>query len=137
MNGKNSIVKTFNIKIGELIRKRRKELLLTQKSLGMKLRLTSQQIQKYENGVNCLRIDKFIEFSKVLDVPPTYFFISEIVDHYNRLKENEKEISYSYNQQEEISMQEIDKFFLQFLSLDNKFKKHIMALVSDLASKVK
>lgn len=53
--------------LGTLIRSRRKQLGLTQKDIAARLGLTPQQIQKYESGVDALRITRLLEFSQALD----------------------------------------------------------------------
>lgn len=52
--------------LGTLIRSRRKQLGLTQKDVAERLGVTAQQIQKYESGVDALRISRLLEFSHVL-----------------------------------------------------------------------
>lgn len=52
--------------LGTLIRSRRKQLGLTQKDVAERLGVTAQQIQKYESGVDALRISRLLEFSRVL-----------------------------------------------------------------------
>lgn len=53
--------------LGVLIRRRRKQLGLTQKDVAERLGLTAQQIQKYESGTDTLRVTRLLEFSRVLD----------------------------------------------------------------------
>lgn len=60
--------------VGSRIRARRGLLGLSQKDLGAKVGLTFQQIQKYERGSNRIGSGRLYEFSKILDVPISYFF---------------------------------------------------------------
>lgn len=53
--------------LGVLIRRRRKQLGLTQKDVAERLGLTAQQVQKYESGIDTLRVTRLLEFSRVLD----------------------------------------------------------------------
>lgn len=47
---------------------------MSQEKLGTAVGLTFQQIQKYERGSNRIGSSRLFEFSKVLDVPVSYFF---------------------------------------------------------------
>jgi transcriptional regulator with XRE-family HTH domain len=60
--------------VGLRIRMRRKELRLSQGKLAAELRLTFQQVQKYERGDNRVSASKLWEIARALDVPIRYFF---------------------------------------------------------------
>ena len=47
---------------------------MSQTKLGDAVGLTFQQIQKYERGANRIGASRLFEFSKILDVPISYFF---------------------------------------------------------------
>ena len=70
---------TFDIQmieksIGAAIRERRGELGLTQDQLAKKLRLSYQQIQKYETGLNRITAGRLFLISKILFTDLDYFF---------------------------------------------------------------
>jgi transcriptional regulator with XRE-family HTH domain len=60
--------KTTNIskQIGENLTKLRKKSKLTQSGLAAKLNLSMQQIQKYEAGVNSVRVERFYQIASAL-----------------------------------------------------------------------
>ncbi|MBI3814870.1 MAG: helix-turn-helix transcriptional regulator, partial [Nitrospinae bacterium] len=60
--------------IGEKIKKRRRELGITQEKLSEMLNVTYQQVQRYENGTNQLNTEKLQIIAATLDVPVSYFF---------------------------------------------------------------
>jgi transcriptional regulator with XRE-family HTH domain len=60
--------------IGKRMRERRVLLGLSQSSLGDRLGLSFQQIQKYEKGTNSLSADRLLQVAGVLGVELTYFF---------------------------------------------------------------
>ncbi len=60
--------------VGSRIRVRRGLLGMSQKDLGAKVGLTFQQIQKYERGANRVGSGRLYEFSRILEVPISYFF---------------------------------------------------------------
>jgi transcriptional regulator with XRE-family HTH domain len=47
---------------------------LSQEKLGAMIRLTFQQVQKYERGANRIGAGRLHELSRVLDVPVSFFF---------------------------------------------------------------
>ena len=63
-----------DVHVGARMRQRRSLLGMSQTNLGTAVGLTFQQIQKYERGSNRIGSSRLFEFSKVLDVPVSYFF---------------------------------------------------------------
>jgi transcriptional regulator with XRE-family HTH domain len=57
--------------LGERIRRRRRELGMSQSALGGKLGITFQQVQKYENGTNRVSATMLVKLSGALDLPVT------------------------------------------------------------------
>ena len=55
--------------VGKRLRALREEAGLSQTALGARSGVTFQQVQKYENGVNRLPINRLIEFCEALSVP--------------------------------------------------------------------
>jgi len=60
--------------IGAKIKKRRKELGISQERLAEILGVTYQQVQRYENGTNKLNVEKIQIIADVISVPVSYFF---------------------------------------------------------------
>ena len=60
--------------VGRRIRIRRRLLNLTQGELAERLRVTFQQVQKYEWGANRVGAGRLHDLSIALDVPIQYFF---------------------------------------------------------------
>lgn len=60
--------------VGVQLRQRRALLGLSQEKLAEQVGITFQQIQKYENGANRISASRLFEFSKVLDIPVSFFF---------------------------------------------------------------
>ena len=58
---------------------------LSQDMLAKRVGITFQQIQKYERGVNSVSAWRLLEFSKVLEVSPMYFY--EPLDSSNAMPE--------------------------------------------------
>lgn len=60
--------------IGQRVRLRRQMLGMSQQKLAEALKVSFQQVQKYENGVNRVSAGRLHEMSKLLGVPLNYFF---------------------------------------------------------------
>jgi transcriptional regulator with XRE-family HTH domain len=60
--------------IGARLRFRRQMLGWSQETLGQRMGVTFQQVQKYENGVNRIGAGRLFELSKILEVSVPYFF---------------------------------------------------------------
>jgi transcriptional regulator with XRE-family HTH domain len=60
--------------VGKRVRMRRTMLGFSQEKLGGALGLTFQQVQKYEKGTNRIGASRLQAISKILDVPPSFFF---------------------------------------------------------------
>lgn len=54
--------------LGERIRRRRRELQLSQSALGAQLGITFQQVQKYENGTNRVSATMLVRLVEALDM---------------------------------------------------------------------
>ncbi len=64
----------IDIHVGKRVRLRRTLLGMSQEKLGKAIRLTFQQVQKYERGTNRIGSSRLYQLSQVLDVPVSYFF---------------------------------------------------------------
>lgn len=64
----------IDIHVGSRVRLQRIILGLSQETLGEKIGLTFQQVQKYERGANRIGASRLWELSKVLHVPVEFFF---------------------------------------------------------------
>ena len=60
--------------IGNRVRVRRMLVSMSQEKLGELLKVTFQQIQKYERGANRVSASRLFQIAKVLGVPVSYFF---------------------------------------------------------------
>lgn len=64
----------IDIHVGQRVRLRRNLLGMSQQKLGDAVGLTFQQIQKYERGANRMGASRLYQFSRILDVPVSFFF---------------------------------------------------------------
>lgn len=68
------VANPVDIHVGQRLRLRRTLLGMSQEKLGDAVGLTFQQIQKYERGANRIGASRLYMFSRILDVPVSYFF---------------------------------------------------------------
>ena len=61
----------LDAQLGDRIRRRRRDLGLSQSALGGKLGITFQQIQRYENGTNRVSATMLLKLSDALSIPVT------------------------------------------------------------------
>lgn len=63
-----------DVHVGKRLRLRRTILGMSQESLGDSIGVTFQQVQKYERGINRMGASRLYDFSRVLQVPVSFFF---------------------------------------------------------------
>lgn len=63
-----------DVHVGGRVRMRRKMLSMSQEQLGDTLKLTFQQVQKYERGANRISASKLYNMAQALQVPVSFFF---------------------------------------------------------------
>lgn len=64
----------IDVHVGARLRLRRKMLGFSQQKLAAELKLTFQQVQKYERGFNRISASKLYEAARTLKTPVSYFF---------------------------------------------------------------
>jgi len=63
-----------DVHVGQRLRVRRSLLGMSQEKLAEAVGITFQQIQKYERGTNRISAGRLFQFSKILDIPVSYFY---------------------------------------------------------------
>jgi len=110
------IERELNIHIGIRLKQKRIEKNLTQTKVAKALKVTFQQIQKYEKGTNGLSANRIQALSNYLKVPISYFFegFAEFKEEFNL--ENNR----------------IDIQFLNKLigSLSNEYRQKLLELIN-------
>lgn len=64
----------IDVHVGSRVRLRRTLLGMSQEKLAKAVGLTFQQIQKYERGANRIGASRLFQFTRVLDVPVSFFY---------------------------------------------------------------
>jgi transcriptional regulator with XRE-family HTH domain len=85
-----------NCHIGAAIRKRRRELALSQEQLAAMLNVTNQQVQRYESGKDRVSVERLQAVAFVLSVPIIYFFNQDGDEEFMQMTECERNLLSSY-----------------------------------------
>lgn len=125
--------------VGVQLRQRRALLGLSQEKLAEKVGLTFQQIQKYESGANRVSASRLFEFSKVLDIPVTFFFETTTGN------ENRTAIGFAEGEQsvfegpdDVMNRKETLELIRVYYSIENpKLRKDLFKLVKSMAENLK
>ncbi len=71
--------------LGRKIKTLRREKGFSQSDLAEKLKVSYQQIQKYENGTSSLSLDRLVAISKALEILPEALLVEEKTEDYRAL----------------------------------------------------
>jgi transcriptional regulator with XRE-family HTH domain len=124
--------------VGVQLRQRRALLGLSQEKLAEQVGITFQQIQKYENGANRISASRLYEFSKVLDIPVSFFFenFSNNENANPGLADNEQ--SLFEGPDDVMRRKETLELIRVYYSIENpKLRKDLFKLVRSMAENLK
>jgi transcriptional regulator with XRE-family HTH domain len=117
-----------DVHVGRRVKMRRMMLNLSQSDLGEKSGITFQQIQKYEKGSNRVSAGRLQEFSKVLNVPVSFFFDGS--SNWAKLKSGPDDLT----QQLLFTRNGID-LVKAFMSISDKaLRRSIVSMVEEIAN---
>ena len=112
----------FNRHLGSKLRMRRLALGLTQTKVAQAIKVTFQQIQKYEKGTNGISSLRIMQLGKILKVPVMYFF--EDYPEYSQVVKSDKD---------NIVEEDLNYSFLAklFSALSDKQKEKILQVLKN------
>ena len=92
------MVNDFNKHLGEMLKKRRLALGLTQTKVAKAIDVTFQQIQKYEKGINGVSSVRLLQLASYLKVPINYFFdnYSEYLNNLDKTAVDYVPVNYNF-----------------------------------------
>lgn len=113
-------------------RLKKKRLLqkMTQAELGSKLGISSQQIQKYENGSNSLSLRMLEKAARVLGTSIDYFFDGYNKSDKNYLEDENRIVFEADILEKEVAL--LSKYFRKITNID--VRKKILSLVKSLST---
>ena len=65
---------TIEKHIGQQLKRRRQALHLRQYEVAAKVGITTQQVHKYEKGIDRISASRLLQFSHLLAIPTSYFY---------------------------------------------------------------
>ena len=126
----------IDIHVGSRVRMQRVLAGMSQQKLGNELKLTFQQVQKYEKGVNRIGASRLWELAQIFEVPIQFFYdelaLAGVTQSNSGFSEKTTEMNYTefLNTREGI---ELNRAFQQIK--DPKERKNIVELVQAMAKK--
>ena len=126
-----------DIHVGGRVRMRRTLLGLSQEKLGDAVGLTFQQIQKYERGANRVGASRLYEFSRILDVPVSFFFDelpAELKTHKGRMARGLQDQSQKPLETDPLTRRETLELVRAYYRItDPRVRRHVFDLTKALA----
>ena len=127
----------IDVHVGKRLRMRRSMLGMSQDHIGKAIGVSFQQIQKYERGINRMGSSRLYEFSKILDVPISYFF-EDFDDgetkHYGMAGMAESSMP-EFEHEDQLSTRETMEMMRAYYQIPSKtVRKRIFELIKSLAS---
>jgi transcriptional regulator with XRE-family HTH domain len=120
--------------VGSRVRMRRMLLNMSQEKLGNALRLTFQQVQKYEKGTNRIGASRLHNISDILQVPVSFFFDgAPATPHYSSGKAQAPSPAFISDFLASADGISLTKAFISIG--DGKLRRRIVELVEQIASR--
>ena len=95
------------MELGERIKERRKQLMMTQKELGDKIQVTQKQISKYERNESIPSLNQIEKIADALNVSINYFIYDAVTKNIHTGKIINKYTSpYTYKNEDTVSKPE-------------------------------
>ncbi len=134
--GKKGRANSIDENVGMQLRQRRALLGMSQEKLAEQVGITFQQIQKYENGANRISASRLYEFSRVLDIPVSFFFENSNENLKAGFSDNEQ--SPFEGQGDIMNRKETLELIRTYYSIENpKLRKDLFKLVKSMAESLK
>lgn len=125
--------------VGMQLRLRRGLLGMSQEKLADQVGITFQQIQKYENGANRISASRLFEFSRVLEIPVSFFFDNFGQDDFRNVVGFAENDQAGFEGQDDImKRKETLELIRVYYSIENpKLRKDLFKLVKSMAENLK
>jgi transcriptional regulator with XRE-family HTH domain len=122
----------IDVYVGSRIRLRRTMLKMSQETLGERLGITFQQVQKYEKGTNRVGASRLQHISTILNVPVAFFFDDGSAGHLSG--DSRSEVTEDDAVTRFVGSREGIEFNLAFQRVGNpKLRQNILQLVKSLS----
>lgn len=130
----------IDVHVGNRLRVRRTLLGLSQEKLAGAIGLTFQQVQKYERGLNRISAGRLYQFSRILDIPVSYFYenINQNTPANLGLSDNDQD-NFHYDGSEDLmeNKETIDLLRAYYSIQDTNMRKDILKFIKSMSQKIK
>lgn len=125
----------IDVHVGKRLRLRRSIMGMSQDTIGKAIGVSFQQIQKYERGINRMGSSRLYEFSKLLEVPISYFF-EEFDDPSSNAQPGMAESTPpTFEYEEQLSSRETMEMMRHYYNIPSKeVRKRIFELIKAVAT---
>jgi transcriptional regulator with XRE-family HTH domain len=120
--------------IGNRLKLRRSQLGVSQTQLAKFEKLTFQQVQKYESGVNKIASGRLYRFARILHVPMSYFYegIEDVIEAQEGSKSAKAKVEATkMDASTHADLRKLNLFFLKIKKSD--LRKSVVTLAKSLA----
>jgi len=118
------MIDNINIEIGKMIKVLRKSKCITQKELADKLNISTQQIHKYEHGIDNISVNLLSKISTFFDCNMSIFFPNNFKMNNNKsllmVSEKKEKFNYQMDKNKDNETMEILKIFYSLKVNDRK-----------------
>lgn len=128
-----------DVHVGSRLRVRRTLLGMSQEKLANAIGLTFQQVQKYERGLNRISAGRLYQFSRILDIPVSFFYenINQNSSESLGLSDNDQDDFY-YDSDEDVmeNKETLDLLRAYYSIQDETARKDILKFIKSMAQKI-
>lgn len=130
-----------DVHVGARLRMRRCLMNLSQEKLAEAIGLTFQQIQKYERGTNRISASRLYQFSKILEVPVSFFYenyagTANLAQPSFSLSDNEQE-GYSIDEEVMEKKETLELIRVYYSITDPKMRKDLLRMIKTMADNIR
>ena len=131
-----------DIHVGSRLRVRRTLLGISREKLANAIGLTFQQVQKYERGLNRISAGRLYQFSRILDVPVSYFYDNMVSETQGDtasigLPDNQQAAFHQEEGNDFMDKKETINLIRSYYSIqDENVRKDILRFIKSMAQKI-
>ena len=126
-----------DVHVGTRLRFRRTLLGISQEKLATAIGLTFQQVQKYEKGLNRISAGRLYEFSKILDIPISFFYENIDSTPAQGLSDNDQDAFSHSEPVDQMNTKETADLLRAYYSIeDGSARKDILKFIKSMSKKL-
>lgn len=125
----------IDVHVGSRLRVRRTLLGISQDKLAGAIGITFQQIQKYERGLNRISAGRLYQFSRILDIPVSYFYENLSVPSFGASDNSQDDFVYDGDLSRDVmdSKETIELLRVYYSVQDEAKRKEIVKFIKSMS----